>query len=276
MRKIVKILLVLFVLVIVALVVCYIWLGSIIRTGVETIGPEATGTEVTLADVDVSLFSGRAGLGGFVIGSPEGFVSENAFKLGEVGVYVDVDTVMDDVIIVESILIDGAEITWEGWAGNNHKRIMENINKYSGGEAKKEEKPEPEETGGPAKKVVIEDFKFQNSFINVVIGGKQIANIKFPNLHLTGIGRKEGGLTVKEALEQLYEQIFRSQRGSVTENLEMLNKKAEELKAKGEEILREGKETLEKGKEAIRKGDLESVKEDALKAKDGILKDLLK
>lgn len=273
MKKIFKFVLVLFLLILVALAVIYYLLGNIVRTGVETVGPEATGANVTLADVDLSLFSGQAALGGFVIGNPEGFTSKNAFELGKVAVGVDLVTVFDDVIIVKDIFIDGAKITWEGWAGDNHRKIMENIEKYTGGPVKKETDLEKKEPPGPQKKVIIENVQFQNSSIAFVISGKQIAELEFPNLHLTDIGRKQGGQTIKEALQQMYQQIIESLGRAVTQNSQLLQQKAAELQLMGKEMLQQGKEVLEKGQEVIEKGkealdgDLKSVPE---KAAEGV------
>lgn len=232
-------LLVLAVLVVVLLGV-YLTLGSIIRSTVEAIAPRVTGTRVTLDDVDINLFSGRVGLNGFVIGNPKGFKSENAFKLGKAAVDIDVSTILDDVVRVESILIDGAEITWEGWAGDNQKKIMENIDKYSASEEQEKKENKPKEPGKSEKKVIIDDFKFQNSNIAFVLGGSEVAELNFPNLHLTEIGKKEGGQSIGETVKQNYAQVFASLKSSVTENKKILNEKIAELSKKTGESLKEG------------------------------------
>ncbi|MCD6225297.1 MAG: hypothetical protein J7K32_07250 [Deltaproteobacteria bacterium] len=256
---------------IIGVVILYSMLGSIIRSGIETIGPKATGGDVQLADVDISLLSGQAGIEGFVIGNPPGFSSKRAFELGQVSVKVDTSTVTKDVILVRNIFIDGAKITWEGLAGNNHKKIMDNIAKFSKSEGSQEEtakKTGTKEKSSPGKKVIIDDFIFQNSFVDIILEGQEVASLKLPDIHLTEIGRNEGGVTVGEAIELYYNEIFKSLKGCVADNHEMLLKNAEQLKAKGEAVLKQGEEDLEKSREAFEKGDIDSAVKGTLKATD--------
>jgi hypothetical protein len=246
-KKSVKVTLAILGLFVVVLLGVSLTLDSIIRSGVETVAPRVTGTSITLADVDISLISSRAGLNGFVIGNPEGFESESAFKLGKVEVDIDAGTIMDDVIKIESILIDGAEITWEGWAGDNHKKIMENVDTFTASDDKSEKKTEPVKKAEPGKKIIIKDFKFQNSSIIFFLGGKQIAKLEYPDLHLTDIGGKEGGQSIGETVIQSYDQIFASLGSSITKNKTMLIKNVMELSEENEKILQEGTEKVFEG-----------------------------
>ncbi len=256
---------------IIGVIILYSMLGSIIRSGVETIGPKATGGDVRLADVDISLLSGQAGIGGFIIGNPPGFSSERAFELGQVSVKVDTGTVFSDVVVVRNILIDGAKITWEGLAGDNQKKIMDNIAKFSKSEGAQQETAETagkEEKSSPRKKVIIDDFIFQNSFVDIILGGQEVASLKLPDIHLTGIGRNEGGITIGEAIELYYKEIFKSLKGCVADNREMLLKNVAELRAKGEASIAQGKKDLEKSKEALEKGDIDSAVKETFKSTD--------
>ena len=279
MKKFLGAVAVILVVIIIGLVIFYNMLGGIIRSGVETIGPEATGGDVRLADVDIRLFSGQAGLGGFVIGNPPGFNSKSAFELGQVSVKVDPGTVIKDVVVINKILIDGAKITWEGLAGDNHKRIMQNIAQFSKTEGPKKqaetEKSNIEGKPGYQKKVIIDDFMFQNSTVDVVLAGQELASLKLPNIHLTGVGRNEGGVTVKEVLDRYYNEIFKSVKSCVADNHAMLLKKAAEFKARGEDLVKQGQQTIDQGKEdlqksrdALEKGDIDSAVKGTLKSID--------
>jgi hypothetical protein len=256
-------------LLIIGVFILYSMLGSIVRSGVETIGPKATGGDVRLEDVDIGLLSGQAAIGDLVIGNPPGFSSRNAFELGQFSVKVDTGTVISDVVVVKNILIDGAKITWEGLAGDNHKKIMENITKFSKSEDPKQETVEKagsEEKSTPGKKVIIDDFTFQNSAVDIVLGGQKVASLKLTDIHLTGIGRNEGGVTVGKAIELYYNEIFKSLKDCVVDNREMLLKNVAQLKAKGDELLKEGEGALEKSKEALEKGDIDSAVKETLKS----------
>lgn len=54
----------------VSAVVLHLWLGTLIKTGVEQVGPTVTRTSVTLKNVDIGLLAGRAQLEGLAVGNP--------------------------------------------------------------------------------------------------------------------------------------------------------------------------------------------------------------
>ena len=116
------------VLIIVVIVVLVFSINSIIKHGVETVGPLALGTDVTLEKVDISLFSGKGQLKGIIIGNPEGFKTESSFKLNEVRLALDVSSLLSEKIIIDEIFIDAPEITYEkSGKGDNFKAILDSI-----------------------------------------------------------------------------------------------------------------------------------------------------
>ena len=54
----------------VAVVVVGLSLGSIVKKGVETVGPQITETTITLDAVNLSLLTGSAGVKNLVVGNP--------------------------------------------------------------------------------------------------------------------------------------------------------------------------------------------------------------
>src|SRR5881397_1589277 len=95
---------------------------------VEAVGPKITGTTVKLDSVDLSPFSGQGRLKGLVVGNPPGFQAERAFKLADAKVHVNLKSALSDKLIIEEILIDGPEITYEaGPSGSNLSKIQQNV-----------------------------------------------------------------------------------------------------------------------------------------------------
>src|SRR5437879_8966627 len=128
MKTLLKIGVIVVLLIVVALVVISSSLSSIIKAGVETVGPKVTGTTMKLDGMDLSLFSGKGRLKGLVVGNPPGFQAASAFKLADAKVKVDLKTALTDKLIIEEILIDGPEITYEsGPSGSNLSKIQENV-----------------------------------------------------------------------------------------------------------------------------------------------------
>ena len=61
-------------------------LDGLIKEAIETHGSEITKVEVTLADVNIDLTSGKGTLSGFTVGNPAGFKTPSAFKLGAISI----------------------------------------------------------------------------------------------------------------------------------------------------------------------------------------------
>jgi len=100
-------------LVLIGLGVLYVCLGSIIKTGVETLGPKITKCSVTVEQIDVAPLAGRVEIHKMVVGNPEGFKTESAFALHHIRVALDARSLLSNRIHIHEILIDGPEITYE-------------------------------------------------------------------------------------------------------------------------------------------------------------------
>ena len=113
------------VLLIVTLVVVGFSLGKIIKTGVETVGPKITGTDMKLDSANLSLLSGSGTLKGFLLGNPQGFKTPSAITAGAVSVGVQPKSLFSDKIHVTHVRVEGAEVTFEGTIGtaNNLSKI---------------------------------------------------------------------------------------------------------------------------------------------------------
>lgn len=207
-KKLIKIVGGLVALLIIALVVIYLMLGSIIKTGVETVGPKLTKGDMTLEGASLSVF-GSGGIKGLEIGNPKNaeFNSPFAFKLGSADVSVQIGSVMSDTIVVNSIIVDGAEVCFEGLTGTNHQKILENIEEFTGPVEKKEgEEPAKE---GEGKKIIINLFKMTNTKIHLHVLGQTVP-INMPDFEKTDIGKGEGGASLKDTVTVLYESLYSS------------------------------------------------------------------
>lgn len=84
MRKIiVRLSIALVVVVILAVVGVGMFLGNVIKAGVETIGPRVTKVDVKLDSVSLSLLSGGCTIRGLVLGNPAGFKAPSSINVGE-------------------------------------------------------------------------------------------------------------------------------------------------------------------------------------------------
>src|SRR5260370_30070876 len=88
------------VLLVLALAVVFFSLNSIVKKGVETVGPQLTKVEVKLGSAEISPFSGSGRLSKLFVGNPEGYKTTSAFQMGSIKVAVKIGSVMSDVIVV--------------------------------------------------------------------------------------------------------------------------------------------------------------------------------
>ncbi len=232
-KKIVAVLVGLLVVIILVLGVITLRLDKVIKTSVETLGPKFTGVSVKLDKVSLSLLNGELKLAGLMIGNPQGFSTPSAMTLGNFEAKLAVGSLFSDKIIVERVLIQAPEITFEGsLQGSNLSKLLEQI---QGGQAKAEpaEKPAPQESPAeeqkPAKKVVIKDFLIENAQVNLSmagLGGNAVP-LPLPAIHLTNIGEDTDGATIPQVVVTVFGAIVSSVTSVVSGAADLVGKGAQ-------------------------------------------------
>jgi hypothetical protein len=106
-------------------------LGKVLRAGVT----RATGTETSLASVDLGLVSGRLELEGFAIANPEGFRDEPFLALDQGRVQVATTSLLGDTIEIPSIELSGVQLNVEAHGlSTNYRAILDHMQAGSGDE----------------------------------------------------------------------------------------------------------------------------------------------
>ena len=202
-----KLLIIIPVLIIVAVIALSFSINSIIRSGVETVGPKALGADVKLQDVDISVLNGKGKLNGLFIGNPKGFNTESAFQLAEVRISLDVKSVFSDRIVINEIFIDGPDITYEkSMKDDNIKALLRNIESFAGAGEKAVQKDKEKDTAKSETKVQINNFIVKNGKVNMsmsALQGKKVS-LPLPDIHMKDIGKDKEGTTVSKALGEVF------------------------------------------------------------------------
>lgn len=200
---------------VIAVIVFTLSLGSIIKKGVETFGPKAAGVPITLEKVRVSLLSGTARIEGLVVGNPEGFAAPYAFKMDNLALDIDLRSLKTDTIVIRKVHINGPEIVLEqSLKANNIRQIQKNISsgaaaKNKTDSAKESDAAEKEQTkrekAEKEKKIVIEDFLLENGKVTLRLKvlKEQTKEINLADIHLKDIGKASGGATAADAIFQV-------------------------------------------------------------------------
>jgi len=206
--------------------------GSLIKSAVETYGPRYLGVDVKLGSADISLTEGTGELRGLVIGNPEGFDGPHAFSLGRIKLGLDPMAQSESLINIRTIEVDSADLAMVAkGTRTNLQALMANLSSDSAGPS---ESPSEAESG-PEPKIVIGNFDFTNARTSLnsdVIGE---TSVEIPDIHLTGVGEKSQGVTIREALKQLLAPIVQAS----TQALARENLNVDELKANAQERLDE-------------------------------------
>jgi hypothetical protein len=192
---------------IVGVIVLYSSLGVLITQAVTTAGPEIIQAKVELDETVIDASSGKGSLRGLLIGNPEGFETESAFKMDVVEITLDTDSITSDIIVINEINIQAPEATYElGGSGSNIDAIQQNVDafvkKYAGTSGSKEEKSEAKEG---ATKMIIDHVYVKGGKVNIsatLLGGKSMT-VSLPDIHLKDIGKKEKGATPGEVAQSI-------------------------------------------------------------------------
>ncbi|MBL7016036.1 MAG: AsmA family protein [Kiritimatiellales bacterium] len=204
-----KVLSIIGIVILVFVVVLVLFLGQIIKAGIETAGPKIAGVPMTVEKVRVNPLTGKVHVRALIIGNPEGFKTDSLMELGEFKLDIALGSLFTDTILIKQILIDAPEITYEkGLRSSNISTLLDNLAPEEQPEEKVTDEPKKEKKA-PAKKVVIEDFQLNSARVHVTLvalGGKKMT-LPLPSIQMQDIGKDSGGTDIKEVISEVFGSI---------------------------------------------------------------------
>lgn len=213
MKKIIiRIVTVLILLVILALVVVFFSLNSIVKKGIETVGPELTKVDVKVDAVDISPFSGSGKLTKLFVGNPHDFKTAYAMQMGSIKLGVQIGSVTADTIVINEINIQSPEIQFDGGlSGNNLSTILDNLKSSSSSSPASTNAPAQPAGQKKEKKFIVKDFVLQGAKLHLNVTGFGIPmsqTVSIPDIHMQDLGTAEGGLTAAQLGEKIAQPIY--------------------------------------------------------------------
>ena len=209
MKKIVKIMLILFVVCIVAAFLFFTMLiDKTVKHGVELVGPQIVGVPVALEDVDISVFTGSGEITNLVIGNPDGFDTEFLVKVDRAHLDVDLKTLLSDKIVIEELIVEGPEFAYEmSLKGSNISKFLENLKRGKKDDAEEGVKAEPaeeqkEKSGG--KKIQINLFRITDAKVRLQ---SDAVVLPMPDIELKDIGKESDGVSPAEAAAEIFSEV---------------------------------------------------------------------
>ena len=212
MRKLfLSVVVVLVVLIVVAVIVVGFFLGTIVKTGMETVGPKITQVPITVDAVSLSLLTGSAKIKGLVVGNPEGYKTPQAISVGLAAIEVNPLSALSDKIVVRSIEVRNPEITFEGnpFSGNNLTKIRDNVSAATAASQQPSTNQTAQAAGQPGKKLEVDDFLITGAKVHVSLtgmGGKE-TTLPLPDIHLSDMGKGADGITATDLTRRVLDAL---------------------------------------------------------------------
>lgn len=211
MKKwVLRIVVVAVVLAVIAALVVFINLNSIVKKGVETVGPQLTKVDVRLGAAKLSPMNGNGELSKLFVGNPVGYKTPSAIEVENVKVAVKLRSVLSDTIQIDTVNVEAPVITFEGGlGGNNLSQILKNL-EGSPDDVKPTPEGKPASEGG--KKFFVKDVVVNGGVINVNITGltQETITIPLPPIHLQNIGSENSGVTAAQLCKQILKPVIAS------------------------------------------------------------------
>ena len=104
-----------------------LYLDGVVKKGIERVGPEITGTPVSLDRAYISFPMGRGRLKGLVVDNPEGFHTDRAFHLADSRIEFDPLSVFSGTLIIDdqfAPLANKIQAALDGLGGDKPRLIL--------------------------------------------------------------------------------------------------------------------------------------------------------
>jgi uncharacterized protein involved in outer membrane biogenesis len=237
-----KIVLSLFVVIVIAVVAGGFYIANnmngLVKDAVEDVGSQVLKTSVTLKAVNIQLLQGKAKISGLTIANPQGFDQPHVFQMDNIAVELDLASLIDRVVNVKEVTIDGANVIAEQKGlGTNLQALMKNL---EGSPDSSNQTVAEDGSSSPEILIKVGLFQFINSSTNFVSekwGEKQVS---IPDIKLTKLGGEQGLPPEKLAetiLKPVLKQLNKAIESRIKELFEgklkgTLEEKEDELKKK--------------------------------------------
>lgn len=215
-------------------------LDGLVANAIEHYGSQATGTSVSVGDVDISLTDGTAEIHHVVIANPPGYDTPYALKMKTLTVKLDLDSISTQKIVMDEIAVGGASLYAEfQGTESNLSVILDNLQQAGG------PPPEQQPQSGIQMKFVVDHFQFYDGKVALKIERANVDRIiQLPDISVHDIGVSTGGVSAAGLARQLLRPVFERVVDQVEAKLKararaFIEKKKAELKDKAKEKLKQ-------------------------------------
>lgn len=173
-----------------------IHMNALTKNYVERVASETLGVKVSIGSLSIDLKQRMAKASGLTIGNPEGFKESYAVKVETISIALG--DVTRQLVSFKDIDVSDAQVNLEVKENiTNLAAIKNNISIPSGQKA-------------DAVKLIIDKLALSQAQIHpgkLLFTNDDLAPVLVPDIILTGVGEKEGGVLAHEAIAQIWAHI---------------------------------------------------------------------
>ncbi len=185
------------ILIVIGFVALTLIIDSLVKSGIEQVGSEMTGTNVTVERVSISPFSGKGTIHGFKVANPEDFEKEHLLIFESLEVSVNITSILSDEIIIEELIVKGPEIyVIQKLPENNLAMVMSNIQSVEANQTTE-------------KTMVVNRFLMEKGAAELYtdIGGERTERVELDSIELNDLGKGGGRNAVENVIQDIAGQI---------------------------------------------------------------------
>ncbi len=224
-RRILKVVLIVSFVLVFLLMGVLLFLGPIIKSATERVGPLVLGVPIKVEKVSVDVLGGCFRLKNLRVGNPPGYSADPLAALGELRVAIDVSSLPGKgPVVIEEVAIVKPKFAYEVVDGVSNvdalkallqKKLAGKIAAAQAAQAAQPAQAAPASQEAPvkkkkeARKVIIDRFECRDgevSFRGGMTFGKSIA-LPLPSIVLTDIGRPSNGTSLLGAVQEMFTAI---------------------------------------------------------------------
>jgi hypothetical protein len=180
---------------------------------------------VAVDEVETSVLFGNVQIEGLVVDNPPGFTAPTALRITKARVRVNPTTVFSETLVIEEVVIDGVNLTFEGSPGRNNLSVLnDNVRAAHSATGSVATGPPPGSQDRQERRVILREFRLTSGHVTAWLTGGRTISFALPEIRVRDLGTGSGGITPRElagAIAQVLQQ-------AVTRNVAGVGRLAEQ------------------------------------------------
>jgi len=194
----------------------YVNMDNMAKNFAEQAASDALGVPVTIGKMKILLEDKKVIVSNIAVSNPKGYSKPNAITINEIA--VTGESFSTALLTFANISVDGTAVNLEvNEKGTNlgdlKKRAeQKSVSSKPNNSAKQSSEDKPKHDNKQKDlKVIVKNFALTSAQLTpsiTLLGDNDLATVKVPDIHLSGIGEKENGILAEEAIAQIMNSVL--------------------------------------------------------------------